>query len=99
MKQDSPEILDKVNFVYKINFGKLNYNVRVSNYQDNKEFYKEHVNIVIDFCAKHGIEHHIKYGTQKKDDRKTEGLFRKDSDISSVNKINVCNLESVELNI
>ena len=98
-KQDLFKILEKIGFVDKIIFGKLNYNVQVSNYQDNKEFYEEHANIVIDFCAKRNIEYHIKYGTQKKDDRKTEGLFRKDSDVSSVNKINVCNLESVELNI
>ncbi|MCK4745108.1 hypothetical protein KAS41_03525 [Candidatus Parcubacteria bacterium] len=40
-----------------------------------------------------------KYGTQKRDDRKTEGLFRKHSNVSFANKINVCNLETVGLNI
>ena len=98
-KQDLPKILEKISFVDKIIFGKLNYNVKVSNYHDNKKFYEECANTVINFCGKYKIEHHIKYGTKKRDDRKTEGLFRKDSDISSVNKINVCNLESVELNI
>jgi DNA repair photolyase len=76
-KQDLPKILEKISFVDKIIFGKLNYNVKVSAYQDNKEFYEEHANIIIDFCAKRGIEHHIKYGTQKKDNRKTEKIFRK----------------------
>jgi DNA repair photolyase len=75
--QDLSKILEKINFVNKIIFGKLNYNVEVSNSQDNKEFYEECANTVIDFCGKYKIEHHIKYGTKRKDDRSTEKIFRK----------------------
>ena len=76
-KQDLPEILEKISFVDKIIFGKLNYNAQVSNYQDNKRFYEECANTVIDFCVKRDIEYHIKYGTRKTDDKKTEKIFRK----------------------
>ena len=73
----SPKILDRIKFVDKIIFGKLNYNVQVSNYQDNKEFYEGCANMVINFCAEHGIKQHIKYGTQKRDNRKTEKIFKR----------------------
>ena len=43
----------------------------------NKEFYEECANTVIDFCKKNKIEHHIKYGTKRKDNKKTEKLFLK----------------------
>ncbi len=75
-KQNLSEILKKISFVDKIIFGKLNYNVQVSNYQDNKNFYQECADLVIDFCDRNNIDKHIKYGTQKKDDRKTEKILR-----------------------
>jgi len=75
-EQDLGDILNEVGFVDKIIFGKLNYNVEVSNYQDNKIFYEDCANTVIDFCNSKGIEYHIKYGTKKKDDKKTEKIFR-----------------------
>jgi len=50
--------------------------VQVSNYQDNKNFYQECADLVIDFCDRNNIDKHIKYGTQKKDDRKTEKILR-----------------------
>ncbi|MBU4056660.1 radical SAM protein [Patescibacteria group bacterium] len=98
-EQDLLKILEKISFVDKIIFGKLNYNVKVSNYQNNKEFYYECADTVIDFCEKYNIKHHIKYGTKKKDNKKTESLFRKYPVISSVNKINVCGLNQVRLNV
>lgn len=76
-KQDLPKILEKIGFVDKIIFGKLNYNVRVSNFQDNSDFYNNCANIVIDFCRKYKIDYHIKYGTKRRDDRSTEKIFRK----------------------
>jgi len=97
--QDLSKILEKINFVDKIIFGKLNYNIQASNSQNNKEFYNECANTVIDFCGKHKIDYHIKYGTKKKDDKKTEGILREYPIISSMNKINACNLEPVGLNI
>lgn len=75
-KQDLSEILEKISFVDKIIFGKLNYNVRVSDSRDNNDFYNNCANAVIDFCEKNKIEHHIKYGTKKTNDRKTERIFR-----------------------
>ncbi|MBU3924405.1 hypothetical protein KKB43_03580 [Patescibacteria group bacterium] len=49
----------------------------MSNFQDNSDFYNNCANTVIDFCRKYKIEHHIKYGTKRKDDRSTEKIFRK----------------------
>ena len=76
VKQDLLNILKKIKFVDKIIFGKLNYNVKVTEFQDNKNFYNEQANIVIDFCERNNIDYHIKYGTQKKDNKQTEKIFR-----------------------
>ncbi|MDP3043047.1 MAG: radical SAM protein [bacterium] len=79
VKQELIKILDKISFTDKIIFGKLNYNVKVTEFQDNKDFYEERANTVINFCDNHGIDYHIKYGTKKKDDKKTEKIFRSQS--------------------
>jgi len=76
--QDLKKVLAKINFVDKIIFGKLNYNIKVTEFQDNKDFYDGCAKIVINFCEKNNIGYHIKYGTQKKDNKKTEKIFRKD---------------------
>ncbi len=76
VEQDLSKILNKIEFVDKIIFGKLNYNVKVTEFQDNKIFYNEQANIAIDFCEKNNIDYHIKYGTQKKDNKETEKIFR-----------------------
>jgi DNA repair photolyase len=75
-KQDLAKILKKIYFVDKIIFGKLNYNVKVTEFQDNEDFYEKCANVVINFCDKNNIEYHIKYGTQKKDNKKTKKIFR-----------------------
>lgn len=90
--QDLLAILKKISFVDKIIFGKLNYNVKVPNSQDNKDFYNKCANTVIDFCEKHKIEHRIKYGTKKKDNRNTEKIFRK---FPTENRIKLCNTMQV----
>jgi len=77
--QDLNKVLNKVYFVDKIIFGKLNYNVKVTNYEDNKDFYEARANEVIDFCEQRKINYHIKYGTQKVDNKKTEKIFRKNN--------------------
>jgi len=77
VEQDLNTILKRISFVDKIIFGKLNYNVKVSNYQNNKAFYEEHADMVIDFCKNRGIEYHIKYGTKKQDNKTTERIFEK----------------------
>jgi len=76
-KQDLRKILKGVSFVDKIIFGKLNYNGESSQSGYNGDFYHGCAELVIDFCKNKGIEYHIKYGTQKKDNRKTEKIFAK----------------------
>jgi hypothetical protein len=75
VKQDLMKILRKISFVDKIIFGKLNYNLKSSRTNNNQEFYQQCANTVIEFCRDKKIEYHIKYGTQKKDDRRTERIF------------------------
>lgn len=65
VKQDLKEILDAVSFVDKIIFGRLNYNVKSSEFKYTKEFYNSHAEFIIKFCKKNKIEYHIKQGTQK----------------------------------
>jgi len=77
IEQDIREILNKISFVDKIIFGKLNYNITSSQFKDNAKFYEECVNQVIEFCKKNNIEHHIKFGTRKKYNQKTESIFKK----------------------
>lgn len=58
-------ILEKVDFVDKIVFGKMNYNKLVSSYREKNEFYKQQVDIVKTFCDRRNIEYYIKKGTIK----------------------------------
>ncbi len=66
---DIERILNKVSFVKKIIFGKLNYrklpeyNNSCCAWRSNEEFYKEMVQRVIEFCKKKDIRYHIKSGT------------------------------------
>jgi len=75
--QDLLKILKEISFVDKIIFGKLNYNTKSSQFKYNEDFYQNCAEAVIKFCKSNDIEHHIKYGTQKKDNRKTEKIFIK----------------------
>lgn len=95
VKQDLIKILNKISFADKIIFGKLNYNVKVTKFQDNKDFYEKCADTVINFCGNHGIDYHIKYGTKKKDDKKTEKIFRGQSS----NKLKLYNLKQAQLAI
>ena len=79
VEQDLEKILKEVSFVDKIIFGKLNYNVTSSQFGVNGDFYHDCADKVIEFCKNNGIEYHIKYGTQKKDNRKTERIFIKNT--------------------
>lgn len=87
IKQDLNKVLNKISFVDKIIFGKLNYNVKVSEFADNKEFYEECADTVIDFCKQRGIDYHIKHGTKKVHNKKTEKIFSKSSVISKIETI------------
>lgn len=61
--QNIYEILEKVNFVDKIIFGRTNYSKLISSYSDHKNFYNCEAKRVIDFCKKNNITYHIKNGT------------------------------------
>ncbi|MBU3918871.1 radical SAM protein [Patescibacteria group bacterium] len=76
--QSLAEVLSAVKFVDKIIFGKLNYNIKVTEFQNNKEFYDNCADFVINFCEKNKIEYHIKFGTRKKYNKKTEKVFLED---------------------
>ncbi|MFH1631017.1 MAG: radical SAM protein [Candidatus Aenigmatarchaeota archaeon] len=75
-QQDLLKTLKSISFVDKIIFGKLNYNVKSSNFADNKGFYERCAETVVEFCKHRGIEYHIKYGTQIRDSVRTVKIFR-----------------------
>lgn len=64
VKQDLMKILEVISFVDKIIFGRLNYNVKSSEFKYTKEFYNSQVLSVIKFCKNKKIAYHIKQGTQ-----------------------------------
>lgn len=63
IEQDIYEILEAISFCDKIIFGRLNYNKKVSEYKNHKEFYNKLTAQVISYCEKHGKKYHIKEGT------------------------------------
>ncbi len=63
IEQSLIEILNEINFVDKIIFGRLNYNAKVSQYKDYKNFFNRKAQEVIDFCKKNNKQYHIKDGT------------------------------------
>lgn len=74
-EQDLDKLLGSVKFVDKIIFGKLNYNVKSTQFKNNSVFYEKCAEKVIYFCKKNNIEYHIKFGTQKVYNDKTEKVF------------------------
>jgi len=64
VSQGLNKLLDAVGFVDKIVFGRLNYNVKSSQWANHKEYYNDCVASVVRFCKKNGISHHIKIGTK-----------------------------------
>lgn len=66
VEQDLVKILEAVSFCDKIIFGRLNYNKRVSEYKDHKEFFNELAKQVIEYCKVNGKKYHIKDGTISK---------------------------------
>ncbi|MFH0938892.1 MAG: radical SAM protein [Planctomycetota bacterium] len=70
---DIEKILEKIAFVNKIIFGKLNYR-RLTEYnndsqiwKNNDDFYKAMSLMVINFCKRNNIKYHIKSGTPLSD--------------------------------
>jgi DNA repair photolyase len=64
VSQDLNKLLEAISFVDKIVFGRLNYNVKSSQWANHKEYYNECVNSVVKFCKKNAINSHIKSGTK-----------------------------------
>jgi DNA repair photolyase len=64
IKQDLNQILEAVSFVDRIIFGRLNYNVKSSEFKYMKEYYNSNAGSIIKFCKKNGMDYHIKHGTQ-----------------------------------
>ena len=63
VEQELSGILEAISFCDKIVFGRLNYNKRVTEYKQHKQFFNELAKQVIVFCEKEGKEYHIKDGT------------------------------------
>jgi len=66
LRQNLEEILEAISFVDRIIFGKLNYNVKSSQFEWTDEFYKSQVGVIKNFCKKNKISCYIKHGTTKK---------------------------------
>lgn len=63
IEQDLGEILKAVSFCDKIIFGRLNYNKKVSEYKNYKQFFNSCAQEVIEYCINTGKDYHIKEGT------------------------------------
>ena len=63
IEQDLQNILDAVNFVDKIIFGRTNYCKEVNAYKQHKAFYNKLAVQVTEFCEQNGILYHIKEKT------------------------------------
>lgn len=63
IEQDFDELLDKISFVDKIIFGRLNYNSLVSKYKDRKRFYNDLSIKLKKYCLDNNKELIIKKGT------------------------------------
>lgn len=63
INQDLNKILERLSFVDKFIFGRLNYNAKVSEYDDYKNFFNEMAQTVISFARKNNKQYYIKKGT------------------------------------
>lgn len=63
IEQDLNEILETVNFVDRIIFGRTNYSKVANAYEGHKHFYNECAKTVIAFCKERNIAFHIKSKT------------------------------------
>ena len=63
INQDLGEILDAIDFVDKIIFGRMHYNKEITAYKEHKSFFNQCANQVICFCSAKNIAYHIKKGT------------------------------------
>lgn len=65
LQQNLDQLLSSVDFVDRIIFGQMNYVSEATNYPGRKEFYKNSVKTVVNFCEDLGIEWHIKEHTPR----------------------------------
>ncbi len=63
IEQDLNDILEVIGFCDKIIFGRLNYNKKVSEYKDHKDYFNKLAEQVIAYCETNGKQYHIKDGT------------------------------------
>ena len=63
IEQDIANILEAVSFTDRIIFGRTNYSKQISEYTQNKQFYSEQAEAVIEFCNVRNIAYHIKHKT------------------------------------
>lgn len=63
IEQNLSDILKELSFVDKIIFGRLNYNSKVSQYKNYKQFFNNMAHSVIEFCEQNNKQYHIKNGT------------------------------------
>lgn len=75
IEQDLADLLERVNFVDKLIFGKWNYSPEVNGYQSTKKFYTECSDTVISFCKENDIPLHIKERTPRSSTQ-TQDLFK-----------------------
>ena len=64
INQDLKEILNKIDFVDKIIFGRWHYNKKISEYKELKKFYNRCADYVENFCQEKNIQVHIKNKTK-----------------------------------
>ena len=72
------KLLQEISFVDKIIFGKMNYNIKSSHFENNEIFYARITEKVISFCEKNNIRYHIKFGTPGSTEQ-TKDLFSNNS--------------------
>ena len=75
VKQNLRFLLEHVEFVDKIVFGRWNYNKTIDAYSDVTQFYTQCSDTVIEFCRERDIEFHIKEKTPRSSED-TRTLFR-----------------------
>ena len=63
LDQSLETLLQRICFVDKIIFGRMNYNAEVTAYKDHRKFFNEQSRKVISYCQENGIDYHIKQGT------------------------------------
>lgn len=63
-EQELDDILNAINFVDKIIFGRMHYNKLVTQYRQHKKFFNECAEKVIRYCNDNNIAYHVKKGTK-----------------------------------